>query len=100
MASPDKIDNRRGQRKCFSDTELERWAEANHPITLVAQSVERLGVVEPQHHEPQHVHADRSAPAAQRRAVDLRTLALVVPHNARAHPAGPTGTARGAAASR
>src|SRR2546425_11946845 len=41
VASPDKIDNRRGQRKCFSDTELERWAEAHRPVRLVAEPVER-----------------------------------------------------------
>src|SRR5439155_1592481 len=53
MASPDKIDNRRGQRKCFSDTELERWTQTHRPVRLVAEPVQRLGVVEPQHHEPE-----------------------------------------------
>src|SRR5437762_12713950 len=74
MASPDKIDNRRGQRKCFSDTELERWAEAHRPVSLVAEPVERLGVIEPQYHEPQEIRTNRSTPAPQRAANLLRVV--------------------------
>src|SRR5258705_4139323 len=67
MASPDKIDNRRGHCKCLSDAELERRTEADGPIGLVALPIERLGVIEPQDHQPEHVHPNRAAPALERR---------------------------------
>src|SRR5438067_1371594 len=70
MASPDKIGNRRGQDKWFSDAELERWAEAQRPVRRFVRPAQRLGVVEPEHHETQSVHSDRAAPAAQRGAVE------------------------------
>src|SRR2546426_2579652 len=75
MASPDKIGNRRGHDKWFSDAELERWAEAHRPIGVVVRPAQRLGVVQPEHHETQGVHSDRAAPAAERGAVGLGVLA-------------------------
>src|SRR5690348_5310710 len=70
MASPDKIGNRRGQDKWFSDAELERWAEAYRPVRRLVRPAQGLGVVKPQYHEAQGVHPDRSTPAAQRGAVE------------------------------
>src|SRR5882762_7356155 len=75
MASPDKIGNRRGHDKCFSDAELERWTEANRPVGVVVGPAQGLGVVEPQDHEAEEVHPDRPAPAAQWRAHGLGILA-------------------------
>src|SRR5438034_3102180 len=75
MASPDKIGNRRGQDKWFSDAELERWTEAYRPVRVVVWPAQGLGVVEPQHHEAQEVHPDRTTPAAQRGPIDLGVLA-------------------------
>src|SRR5438105_839084 len=46
MASPDKIGNRRGQDKWFSDAELERWAEAHRPVGVVVRPAQWLGVAE------------------------------------------------------
>src|SRR5882762_6553148 len=81
MASPDKIGNRRGQDKWFSDAELERWAEAYRPVRVVVCPAQRLGVVEPQHHEAEEVHPDRAAPAAEWPAHGLRVLvARSAPH--------------------
>src|SRR6266571_2435828 len=63
----DKIGNRRGPDKCLDDAKLERRTEAHRPVGALARPVERLGVIEPQDHESQHVHADRAAEAAHRR---------------------------------
>src|SRR5213595_53496 len=83
MASPDKIGNWRGQDKCFSRAELERRPETHRPVGAgVLWPIERLGDVEPQHHEAQEVHADRAAPAAQGRPVDLGILPGPVPNDA------------------
>src|SRR5256886_9066337 len=71
MAWPDKIGNRRGKDKWFSDAELERWTEAYCPVRVVVWPAQGLGVVEPQHHEAKEVHPDRTAPAAQRGPVDI-----------------------------
>ncbi len=67
MASPHKIDNRRGHCKCFSDAELERRTQTDGPVALRHRPVDRLRVIEPQDHQAQHVDPNRAAPAAQRR---------------------------------
>src|SRR3989442_15715679 len=74
MASPDKIGNRRGQDKWFSDAELERWAEAHRPVGVGVRPAQGLGVVEPEHDEAEEVHPDRAAPAAEWRAHGLGVL--------------------------
>src|SRR2546426_1038420 len=78
MASPDKIGNRRGHDKWFSDAELERWAETHRPVRAIVWPAQGLGVVESEHHEAQEVHPNRAAPAAQRGAVDLGVLVAAV----------------------
>src|SRR5213594_4001324 len=59
-----KIGNRRGPDKWLDDARLERRTEAHCPVGALLRPVQRLGVVEPQDHEAEQVHADRSAPAA------------------------------------
>src|SRR6266550_6983511 len=89
MASPDKIGNRRGQDKWFSDAELERWAEAHRPVGVVVRPAQWLGVVEPEHHEAEEVNPDRAAPAAQRRAHGLGAfVAGSAPHELRVRAPG------------
>src|SRR5207245_11070336 len=67
-ATPHKIDDRRGQHKCFSGAELERRADADRPVRVAVRAVERLGVVEAQYEEAQQVGPNRAAPALQRLA--------------------------------
>src|SRR5438477_12680544 len=100
MASPDKIGNRRGQDKWFSDAELERWAEAHRPVGVVVRPAQWLGVVEPEHHEAEEVHPDRAAPAAQRRAHGLGAVAArPAPHERPARaPGAPAAVEPGALA--
>src|SRR5213080_5254364 len=91
MASPDKIGNRRGQDKWFSDAELERWAETHRPIGVVVRPAQRFGVVKAEHHETQSVHSDLAAPAAERGAVDLRVLAAAGQEDSRVRVPGEPG---------
>src|SRR5712691_13037169 len=58
-----KIGSRRGPDKWLDDAKLERRAEAHRPVCALARPVERLGVVQPQDHEPEQVHANRATPA-------------------------------------
>src|SRR5258708_33353976 len=51
----DKIGNRRGQFKWLSDAELERRPQAHRPIRVLADAVDRLGVIEAQNQPPDQV---------------------------------------------
>src|SRR5258708_12576122 len=63
----DKIGNRRGQFKWFSDAELERRPQAHRPICVLADAVNRLGVIEAQNQPAEQVGADRCTVALERR---------------------------------
>src|SRR5258708_4443706 len=63
----DKIGNRRGQFKWFSDAELERRPQTHCPIGVLADAVDRLGVIEAQNQPAEQVGADRSTVALERR---------------------------------
>src|SRR5713226_2610810 len=82
-ASPDKIDNRRGQDKCFSGAELEGRPHTHRPVGRVARAAQRLGNVESQHDEAQDVDPDRAPPALDRRAELLEVLLIrrPIPHD-------------------